>query len=86
MRLSKAWIIATKDFSTFMKKKGVIYPLLIPSIIVSIVVPLLMYFDSSLFGTISIPSLLNSVLFFFVIQATVMPMTLAAYSIVGEKN
>ncbi len=43
MRLSIAWIIASKDLSIFRKKKSIFYSVILFSLLVSIGLPLLIY-------------------------------------------
>ncbi len=45
MRLSKAWIIAAKDFRIFSKKRSIIYTVVGFEIFVSVGLPLLLKFS-----------------------------------------
>jgi ABC-2 type transport system permease protein len=92
MRLSIAWIIASKEFSTFRRKKGIFYSVIIFPLFVSIGLPLLIHY---VLASIGIPSaeelsgiliLVNSFAFFFIIGAASLPTAIASYSIVGEKQ
>jgi ABC-2 type transport system permease protein len=82
MKLQKSWIIATKDFSIFQKKKRILYTLIILPLLISIGLPLTV---TSLTETAEITALLNAFSFFYIILAYILPSTLASYSILGEK-
>jgi ABC-2 type transport system permease protein len=87
MRLSKAWLIASRDFKTFRRQKNILYSIIIFPIIISVLFPLVIEFagqrSTGLFA--ALPNLLNSFSFFFVIGAAYIPLGIASYSIVGEK-
>ena len=88
MRLSKAWIIAEKDFAIFRKKKSVIYSVVLFPLLVSIGLPLVIQSSGSKSGGIPtevLPTLLNAFSFFFIIGAVTLPTAIASYSLVGEK-
>lgn len=86
MKLWKSWIIATKDFSIFWKKKRIIYSLVIIPLLISIGLPLVISsVASSQDSTSEIIVLLNAFSYFYVILAYILPSTLASYSILGEK-
>lgn len=86
MKLWKSWIIATKDFSIFWKKKRIIYSLIIIPLLISIGLPLVISsVTSSSDSTAEIIVLLNAFSYFYVILAYILPSTLASYSILGEK-
>jgi ABC-type Na+ efflux pump permease subunit len=88
MRLSKAWIIAQKDFSIFRKKKSVIYSVVLFPLFVSISLPLIVQFIGSKSGGIpaeALPTVLNAYSLFFITGAVTLPTAIASYSIVGEK-
>lgn len=82
MRLQKSWVIATKDFNIFRKKKRILYTLIILPILLSIGLPLSI---ASLTEIAAITALLNAFSFFYIILAYILPNTLASYSILGEK-
>lgn len=90
MRLSIAWIIASKELSIFRKKKSIFYSVIIFPLFVSIGLPYLIHF---LLGSGSLPpdaltallSVINAFGFFFIIGAASLPTAIASYSIVGEK-
>ncbi len=86
MKLWKSWVIATKDFSIFRKKKRIIYSLIILPLLMSIGLPLVIgSVASSSASTEEIIVLLNAFSYFYVILAYILPSTLASYSILGEK-
>ena len=88
MRLSKAWIIAEKDFAIFRKKKSVIYSVVLFPLLVSVGLPLVIQSSGSKSGGIPtevLPTLLNAFSFFFIIGAVTLPTAIASYSLVGEK-
>jgi ABC-2 type transport system permease protein len=90
MKLWKSWVIATKDFSIFRKKKRIIYTLIILPLLFSIGLPLLISgFDHPTAEVVVIAStpvlLLNFFSFFYIFLAYLLPTTLASYSIISEK-
>ncbi|MGA2308298.1 MAG: ABC transporter permease subunit [Candidatus Bathyarchaeia archaeon] len=88
MRLSKAWIIASRDFKIFRHQKNIWYSIIVVPLIISIIFPLILEFAGRRTGGIPVaqlPPLLNSFSFFFVIAAVFIPISIASYSIVGEK-
>jgi len=88
MKLSKAWIIAEKDFAIFRKKKSVIYSVVLFPIFVSITLPLIVQFIGSKSGGIpaeALPTVLNAYSLFFITGAVTLPTAIASYSLVGEK-
>jgi len=88
MRLSKAWIIAEKDFAIFRKKKSIIYSVALFPLFVSISLPLIVQFIGSKSGGIpaeALPTVLNAYSLFFITGAVTLPTAIASYSLVGEK-
>ncbi len=89
MRLSKAWIVASKDFKTFTKRKSILYTIIYFEVIVSIGLPLLMRFVVSRNLKVSagsyLPTLLDAFSFLYVIGAALAPLGIASYSLIGEK-
>lgn len=92
MRLSIAWIIASKELSIFRKKKSIFYSVIIFPLFVSIGLPYLIHFILTRSGSIT-PDVLAGLLivinafgFFFIIGAATLPTAIASYSIVGEKQ
>ena len=86
MKLSKSWVIATKDFSIFRKKKRILYTLIILPLLISIGLPIIISFMTQIDNpTTEIISLLNAFSYFYIILAFIQSSTLASYSILGEK-
>jgi ABC-2 type transport system permease protein len=89
MRLSKAWLIATRDFKVFRRQKNIWYSVIIFPIIISVLFPAVLEFagqrSRGLLTVANLPNLLNSFSFFIVIGAAFIPLGIASYSIVGEK-
>ena len=90
MRLSQAWIVATKEFATFTKRKYILYSVFIVPLLVSILLPAVTWYaEQRAKGTGWTPAefatFLPSFAFFFLVLAGVIPATIASYSIVGEK-
>ncbi len=88
MRISKAWLIATKDFKIFLRKRNVLYSTIYFPLIASIGLPLLTYFIGNRprgNSAVTLTTLMNSFSFFFIIGAVALPTAIASYSIVGEK-
>ena len=74
MRLSKAWIIAVRDFKIFRRVKYVWYSIVIFPVIISVLFPLVLEYGgrrSGGFSAAALPPLLNSFSFFLVIGAAV---------------
>ncbi len=92
MRLSQAWIIASKDLSIFRKKKSIFYSVILFPLLVSVGMPLLIYVLMGRSGSISPDELsgllviMNAFAFFFIIGAGSLPTAIASYTIVGEKQ
>jgi len=90
MRLSKAWIIAARDFKIFKRVKNVWYSIIIFPVIISVLFPVILEYAAErgshgLAAPGMLPGLLNSFSFFLVIGAAYVPLGIASYSIVGEK-
>lgn len=90
MRFSQAWIVATKDFATFTKKKNIIYTVLIVPLAVSIALPGVVWYiqhrvNSPDVAPAELTILLPAFTFFYLILAGFIPTTMASYSLVGEK-
>jgi ABC-2 type transport system permease protein len=89
MRLSKAWLIATRDFKVFRRQKNIWYSITIFPIIISVLFPAILEFagqrNRGLLTVANLPNLINSFSFFIVIGAAFIPLGIASYSIVGEK-
>jgi ABC-2 type transport system permease protein len=92
MRLSKSWIIASKDFAVFRKKKNIIYSIAVVPFIIAFAFPAVIAYAENYGrngGARMTPAemviLLPAFSFFYLILAGVVPTTLASYSLVGEK-
>jgi ABC-type Na+ efflux pump permease subunit len=89
MRLSKAWLVASRDFKIFRHQKNILYSIIVFPIIISVLFPAILEFtgqrNAGLLTTANLPNLLNSFSFFIVIGAAYIPLGIASYSIVGEK-
>ena len=88
MRLSKAWIIASKDFKTFRKKRFIIQSIIGFVLVVSIGLPLiieLVILKAKNPPAVVLPVLINAFSFWFVIGPAAIPISIASYSLVGEK-
>ncbi len=86
MRLSKAWIVASKDFKTFRKRKSILYSILYFELVVSVGIPFILRFVASKANRVPfIPTLIDAFSFLYVIGAALAPIAIASYSLVGEK-
>ena len=89
MKLSKSWIIASKDFAIFLKKRNILYSILIVPLLVSVLFPAVVGFAGRSGGrgipAAQLPVLLPAFTFFYLILAGFIPTSIASYSIVGEK-
>lgn len=99
MDLSNSWTIMRKDFSVYRKKKSVMAMLVVLPLAIGIALPLLMlviinknYSDYASLSQAALlkaggylQALLEAFSFFLVIVASLMPIWLASYAIVGEK-
>jgi ABC-type Na+ efflux pump permease subunit len=89
MRLSKAWLVATRDFKIFRRQKNILYSIIVFPILISVLFPLILEYagqrSAGLLSVANLPNLLNSFSFFIVIGAAYIPLGIASYSIVGEK-
>jgi ABC-2 type transport system permease protein len=89
MRLSKAWLIAARDFKLFRHQKNIWYSIIIFPVLISVLFPAILEFagtrSGGLLAAANLPNLLNSFSFFIVIGAAYIPLGIASYSIVGEK-
>ena len=89
MRISKAWIVATKDIKVFLRKRYTTYSMIVLPILISIGLPFVLHLVVSRQGAIldtqHLTGLMNAFAFFFAIGASLIPTLLASYSLVGEK-
>jgi ABC-2 type transport system permease protein len=84
MRLKRAWTIASKDFLTF-RRKSLIYSLTGFQVLVGIGLPSIIAGKSGDIPVAMLPGVLNSFSFWFAIGATIIPLGIASYSLIGEK-
>jgi ABC-2 type transport system permease protein len=86
MRLSKAWTVASKDFKTYTKRKSILYSILYFEAVVSIGIPFIIrYITGKPNAAALLPPLIDAFSFLYVIGAALLPVGIAAYSLVGEK-
>lgn len=87
MRWSKAWVVASKDFKIFLKKKSILYSMIGFEVFVSIGMPILLWFVTRKAENAAaiLPALINAFSFWFVIGIALLPTAIASYSLVGEK-
>ncbi|HTY15553.1 MAG TPA: ABC transporter permease subunit [Methanoregulaceae archaeon] len=92
MRLTQAWIIASKELSIFRRKKGIFISVIIFPLFVSVGLPYLIHVilvrsmpvtPDTLAGLLTV---INAFAFFFIIGSASLPTAIASYSIVGEKQ
>ncbi len=86
MRLAKAWIVTSKDFKTFTKKSSILYTIIGFETLISVGLPFMLRFIASKAGRVAVlPNFIEAFMFWFVIGATLLPVSIASYSLVGEK-
>lgn len=91
MRFSQAWVVATKDFATFRRKRYVIYSIAAVPLIVSLALPLVTWYaitvgrNGGVISVAGITALLPTFAFVYLFLAGVIPVTIASYTLVGEK-
>ena len=89
MKLSKSWIVASKDLKIFRKKKGVVYGVVLFPLFVAVGLPLVLRIAGARSGGIPpelLPRLLDAFSFFFIVPAAILPTAIASYSLVGGKS
>ena len=92
MRLSIAWIIASKELSIFRKKKSIFASVVVFPVFAGIGLPLLVHFILAKSAPVTPDTLsgllvvINAFSFFFLLGAATLPTAIATYSIVGEKQ
>ncbi|HEV2389441.1 MAG TPA: ABC transporter permease subunit [Nitrososphaerales archaeon] len=88
MNLAKSWIVAAKDLRSFVRKRTVLYTVVVLPLMLSVLFPLVIEVSKRKANGIpaaGLPHLLDSFAFFFVIIPAIVPTPIASYSIVGEK-
>ena len=88
MNLKHSWIIALKDLKLFMRKRTVLYTVVLLPLLLSVLFPAVIEFGGRRRGGIPVsylPTLLEAFAWFFVIIPAIIPAPIASYSIVGEK-
>ncbi|MFX1481109.1 MAG: ABC transporter permease subunit [Promethearchaeota archaeon] len=84
MNLKNVWTITVKDFGLFRKKKSILYTAFILPLLISIGLPIILWY---VIKDKNVPSnLFEAFSFFFVILAAIIPTFIASYSFVGEKT
>ena len=56
MRLSKSWIIASKDFKVYIKKRTLLYALVVIPLLIAILLPVIVSFAGHKNGASGIPA------------------------------
>jgi ABC-2 type transport system permease protein len=88
LTLSISWIIAKKDLKEFLRKRTVLYAVVLLPILFGVLFPLVIEFGGKRTNGIpaaALPGLLDAFAWFFVIIPAIIPTPIASYSIVGEK-
>ncbi len=91
MRISQAWIIASKDFRTFTRKTNILYSTFGVPLLVSLLLPaVLRLVESRHAGAPGLApqiagNLLPAFTFFYLILAGIIPTAIASYTVAGEK-
>jgi ABC-2 type transport system permease protein len=87
MRLSKAWLIASKDLRIFRTKRNVLYSAAFIPFLLAVGLPVLIRYVGTRHSVSAsiLENFLNAFSFFFVILAGITPTAIASYSLVGEK-
>jgi len=85
MRLWKAWIVATKDFSVVRKNKYILYSIIAMPLLMGIAIPLLLLNMLAGAPINAIMPILGMLNVFFAVMAAMLPTVIASYSFVGEK-
>lgn len=89
MRLSQAWIVTSKDFSLFKKRRNIIYSIMVIPIMVTCLLSIVVWYIQHKANGVASPDelavLLPAFMFLYMILSGIIPTTIASYSIVGEK-
>jgi len=89
MRLSQAWIVTSKDFALFRKRRNIIYSVMVVPIMVTCLLSFVVWYiqhkPSGAVSPTELTVLLPAFIFLYMILSGIIPTTIASYSIVGEK-
>ena len=88
MRLSKAWLVAIRDFKVFKHQKTMLYAVVIFPVLISIIPSVVLHFAINRnppLPAVGIPPILEAFSMFLIIGCAFGPLGIAAYTIVGEK-
>jgi ABC-2 type transporter. len=83
MDFSNVWSVASKDIETYKRKKSIIYSTLVLPIVVSVLFSLEVKNQIALSPEYQLG--LQAFTYFFVVLSAILPSSIAAYSMVGEK-
>lgn len=89
-RLSKAWVIAAKDFKIFRRKRNVLASIVAFPLVIAVLLAVVVTYAGHKNGATGIPAaelvtLLPAFSFFYLILAAYVPTPIASYTMVGEK-
>lgn len=87
MRLRKSWTLTMKEFAVFRRKKYIIYSLVALPLVLSLMLPLSIFFSGA-FSEVSdsvLGTLFKGEFTIFIILAALLPAVIGSYSIIGEK-
>jgi len=84
MRLSKSWIVASKDFKVYSKKKNLIYVLFVIPLLIAFLIPGVIGYVAHK-SNAELIVFLPAFSFFYLILAGSLPSTIASYTLIGEK-
>jgi len=88
MNLAICWIIAKKDLKEFLRKRIVLYTVVMLPLLLSILFPAIIWEvqrRNAHLGPVGLAGLMSTFAWFFVIIPAIIPGPIASYSIVGEK-
>lgn len=87
MDFENIWVIATKDFGVFFRKKGILLSIIILPLSVAFGLPLVLLYITikSDIDVSVLLALIDAFTFFFLIITTLIPTAIGSYSFMGEK-
>jgi ABC-2 type transport system permease protein len=91
MDLQNVRSVASKDFETYMRKKSIIYSIVLFPLFIAIgfpaLIPVILFVSAKSGGVppASLVALLSAFSFWFITAAAILPIGFSAYSLVGEK-